>query len=80
VSDIDTALVGAVSHALNYHSIDAKLNTPDWQLAELLVPEISKHLRGETDVQIIERMTPEERAQIGREPENPSSLAHDGEG
>lgn len=65
--DLDTALVRAVSHALNYHSIDAKADMPDWRLAELLVPEITKHLRGETDVQVIERMTPAERAEIGRE-------------
>lgn len=62
--DFDEALVAALSHSINYHGIDAKLDTPDYRLAELLVGEVSKHLRGETDVQVYERMTPEERAGI----------------
>jgi len=63
--DFDSALEAAITHAVNYHSIDAKLNTPDFELAKLLAPEISKHLRGDTDVQVFERMSPEERAKIG---------------
>lgn len=55
----------AIQHALNYHSLDAKLNMPDYEVADLMTPEVMKHLAGETDVQIIERMTPEERAKIG---------------
>lgn len=63
--DIDVlALNKALCHAVNYHGLDAKLKMADWTIADLIVGEVSKHLRGETDVQVIERMTPEERAQI----------------
>lgn len=60
----------AIEHAVNYHGLDSKLNMADWQIAELIAPEVSKHLAGQTDVQIIERMTPEERAQIGVQRDN----------
>lgn len=60
--DIDKALEAAIAHAVNYHSLDAKLNMPDHEIAALITPEVSKHLRGETDVQVIAAMTPEERA------------------
>lgn len=56
----------AIQHAVNYHGLDARLNTPDWQIADLITGEVFKHLCGTTDVQIIERMTSEERAKIGR--------------
>lgn len=59
-------LARAIAHAVNYHGLDARLNTPDFKLGELLAPEVGKHLRGETDVQIIDAMTPEQRAAIGR--------------
>ena len=55
----------ALSHAINYHSLDAKLNMPDYKIAELIAPEVQRHLDGKTDVQIIEAMTPEQRAAIG---------------
>jgi hypothetical protein len=55
----------AVQHAVNYHGLDAKLNMADWKIADLLTPEIVKHLEGTTTVQVIERMTPEQRATIG---------------
>lgn len=58
------ALMKAIEHTVNYHSVDAKLSTADWELAERWLNEMWKHLLGETDVQIIERMTPEERAKI----------------
>ena len=61
----DLALRQAISHAINYHGIDAKLNMAEHKIADLLVGEVSKHLRGQTDVQIVECMTPEERAKIG---------------
>ena len=56
----------AIKHAVNYHSLDAKLGMPDWKIADMITREVFKHLCGTTDVQIIERMTPEERAQIGQ--------------
>jgi len=59
-------LRNAIRHAVNYHGIDAKLGMPDWEVAQLLIGEVAKHLRGVTDVQIIERMTPEERSRIGQ--------------
>ena len=57
----------ALRHSINYNSIDAKAGMADHALAELLMPEICKHLAGSTDVQVFERMTPEERANIGKE-------------
>ena len=57
----------AIQHAVNYHGLDARLNMPDWQIADLIEGEMQKHLGGQTDVQIIERMTPEERSRIGQE-------------
>jgi|ERR1700758_488719 len=62
-----SALNRAISHAVNYHGLDARLNQPDWRIADLIESEVQKHLDGQTEVQIIERMTPEERARIGRE-------------
>jgi hypothetical protein len=55
----------AIQHAVNYHGIDARLGMADWKIADLIEGEIQKWLDGTTDVQVIERMTPEERAQIG---------------
>jgi hypothetical protein len=37
----------ALQFALNYHSIDAKTNTPDFELAELLIPQIMELLPSE---------------------------------
>lgn len=54
----------AIEHAVNYHGLDAKLGMPDWQVADLIADEVVKHMLGMTDVQVIERMTPEERAKI----------------
>lgn len=62
-----TELNRALQHALNYHSLDAILNMPDWQIADLIEPEVQKWLDGTTDVQVIGRMTPEERARIGED-------------
>ena len=47
------------------HGIDACLDMSDWKIADLIEGELRKHLEGKTSVQIFERMTPEERAQIG---------------
>jgi hypothetical protein len=55
----------AIAHAINYHSLDARLGLPDWQIADLITPQVAKYLDGQTDVQVFERMTPAERAQIG---------------
>lgn len=60
-----TELNRAIAHAVNYHGLDAKLSTPDWQIADLIEGEVQKWLMGTTDVQIIEGMSPEERARIG---------------
>jgi len=60
-----TELNRALAHAINYHSIDAKLGMSDWFLADILEPEVQRWLDGTTDVQVIERMTPEERSRIG---------------
>lgn len=49
-----TRLEQAISHAINYHGLDAKLDMPDWKIAEMLAPEVQKHLDGKTDVQIFE--------------------------
>lgn len=54
----------AIAHAVNYHSLDAKLNMPDFKIAELLAPEVQRYLDGKTDVQLYEAMTPEQRAAI----------------
>lgn len=66
MSDRD-ALTAALCHAVNYHSLDAKLGMADRKIAELLTEEVAKHLAGKTDVQIIEAMTPKERSRIGTE-------------
>lgn len=55
----------AIAHGVNYHSLDARLGMADFAIADLISYEVMKHLSGETGVQIIERMTPEERAAIG---------------
>lgn len=60
----EAELAKAIEHAVNYHSLDAQLDMADYVIGELLAPEVAKWLRGETDVQIYERMTPEERAAI----------------
>jgi hypothetical protein len=52
----------AIRHAVNYHSLDTRLNMPDYKISELIAPEVQKYLDGTTDVQIIEAMTPEQRA------------------
>ena len=56
----------AIRHAVNYHGLDAKLSMADWKIADLLTNEVIKHLNGETDVQVIERMIPGQRANIGK--------------
>lgn len=64
ISITPSELAKAIEHAVNYHSIDAKVGMADFNLAKLLVGEMWKHLRGETDVQVFERMSPEERAAL----------------
>ena len=59
---MSTELNKALAHAVNYHSLDARLNMADWQIADLIEGEVQKWLDGTTDVQIFERMTPAERA------------------
>lgn len=61
----EDSLRHALEHSLNYHGYDAKLDMPDYAIAAKLSPEMIKHLKGETSVQVFERMSPEERAQIG---------------
>lgn len=61
-----TDLEKAIAHSVNYHSLDAKLGKPDFVIAEMLAPEVQRHLDGKTDAQVLARMTPEERARIGR--------------
>lgn len=61
------ALNKAIQHAINYHGLDARLNMADYKVADMITEEVAKHLAGTTDVQKIERMTPEERARIGME-------------
>jgi hypothetical protein len=51
---MSTELNRAIAHALNYHSLDAKLDMPDWQIADLIEPEVQKWLDGKTDVQVFE--------------------------
>lgn len=58
-------LNAAIRHAMNYHSLDARLDMADLAIADLITPEVMKHLAGETDMQVIERMSPEDRASIG---------------
>ena len=53
----DLWLKDAICHAVNFHALDAKLNMADHEIAELLVDEVSKHLRGVTDAQIVADMT-----------------------
>lgn len=62
---MSTELNRAIQHAVNYHSLDAQLNMTDWQFADLIEPQVQRWLDGNSDVQIVERMTPEERAKIG---------------
>lgn len=57
----------AIEHSVNFHSYDAKLDMPDYAVAAKLAPEAFKWLKGETDVQVFENMSPEERAKIGTE-------------
>lgn len=57
----------AIEHSVNFHGYDAKLEMPDYAVAAKLAPEAFKWLKGETDVQIVEAMTPEERAKISAE-------------
>ena len=59
-------LNAAIKHAVNYHSLDAKLGIADWQIADLITSEVHKHYDGVSDVQVIERMTPEQRKNIGK--------------
>lgn len=54
----------AIAHAVNYHSLDSRLNMPDFMIAEMIAPEVQRHLEGKTAVQIYEAMTPEQRAAI----------------
>lgn len=53
----------ALRHSVNFNSIDAKLDMSDIAITEVLMPEVIRHLRGETDVQVYEAMTPQERAE-----------------
>lgn len=55
----------AIAHAMNYHGLDAKLGMADFRIADLVTGEVLKYLNGETDVQVLERMSPEDRANIG---------------
>lgn len=59
----DGLLVAAISHAVNAEGLDARLETADFTLADLLAPRIAAYLRGQTDVQVYEAMTPQERAE-----------------
>ena len=61
------AFEAALAHAVNYHGVDSGLGQQDIQIAAMLVGEVYKHLLGQTDVQVYERMTPEERAKIGQD-------------
>lgn len=54
----------AIAHAINYHSLDSRLNMADWEIADLIEPEVRKWLEGTTDVQVIERMSPEDHLSI----------------
>lgn len=60
------SLEKAIAHSVNYHGLDARLGKADYRVAELMVDEVVKHLLGTTDAQVFERMTPEQRANIGR--------------
>ncbi len=61
---MSTELNRAIAHAVNFHGLDARLNMPDWQIADLVEGEVQRHLDGQTDAQVIERMTPGERLEI----------------
>ncbi len=61
------ALNRAISHAVSFHGLDAKLDTPDWVIADLITQQVFAHLAGTTDVQVVERMSPEERDHALRE-------------
>lgn len=37
-------LARAIAHALNYHGLDAKLDMPDYRIADMLVDEVHRHL------------------------------------
>lgn len=62
-----TEIEAALAHAVNYHGVDSGLGQQDTQIAALLVGEVYKHLLGQTDVQVLDRMSPEERAKIGQD-------------
>jgi hypothetical protein len=57
----------AIAYAVNYHRLDFRLDMADWEIGALLAPQVQAWLNGETDVQIIAAMTPEEREQIVRD-------------
>jgi hypothetical protein len=61
---MSTELNKAIAHAVNYHSLDAKLNMADWKIADLIESEVQKWLDGMTDVQYCERI--QEDAKQGR--------------
>lgn len=61
------SLEKALSHAINFHSLDSRLDAPDWEIADLLVDQVFAHLAGTTDVQVVERMSPQERDHALRE-------------
>lgn len=44
----------AIRHAVNYHGLDARLNTSDHVIADLITPEVVRHLENRTDVQLVE--------------------------
>ena len=58
---MEDSLNKAIQHAVNYHGLDAKLGMADYAIADLITDEVSKHLRGETGVQIFDRMMSKER-------------------
>ena len=64
---LTVSLWKAIRHAANYYGLDARLDMADHAIADLITGEVAKHLAGRTDVQVYERMTPEERALIGRD-------------
>jgi hypothetical protein len=62
------AVERAVSHAVNCAGLDAKLNTPDFELGKLLGKEVLEHLLGVTGVQLIDQMNEEEQKEMFGEP------------
>lgn len=48
------SLERAIEHAVNYESLDAKLDTADYILAEKLAPIVQTYLHGRSDVQVYE--------------------------